>query len=118
MRSRFACAIALMSSCTLWAMPGVAAPSFGIAPFKVQVVPDSPARKSQMFELENGGNEPQAIQIRIEDWLIDIDGKEHNIANTTSFSVYPEQFVLQPQSRQAVRVTCGVRCRRWSSHSG
>lgn len=77
--------------------------AFGFSPFKARLSPAS-QKASQLFEIRNDEDYPQAIQISVHRWQHQPDGTEVNQSADDVLSVYPNQFVLKPGSTQAIRL--------------
>ncbi len=73
------------------------------SPFRVKFEP-SGAESNQLFQVENNTAVPTAVQIRIADRQIDVDGGETMRDNEKDFAIYPAQMILPPQSTRSVRV--------------
>lgn len=73
------------------------------SPFRAKFEP-SGAESNQLFQVENNTAVPTAVQIRIADRQIDVDGGETMRDNEKDFAIYPAQMILPPQSTRSVRV--------------
>ena len=73
------------------------------SPFRVKFEP-SGAESNQLFQVENNTAAPTAVQIRMADRQIDVDGGETMRDNEKDFAIYPAQMILPPQSTRSVRV--------------
>ena len=73
------------------------------SPFRAKFEP-SGAASNQLFQVENNTAAPTAVQIRIADRHVDVDGGETMRDNEKDFTIYPAQMILPPQSTRSVRV--------------
>ena len=73
------------------------------SPFRAKFEP-SGAASNQLFQVENNTAAPTAVQIRIADRHVDVDGGETMRDNEKDFAIYPAQMILPPQSTRSVRV--------------
>lgn len=56
------------------------------------------------YSLENDGDAPIAVQVRMVERRMALDGSEQNLDAEDDFVVFPPQLVLQPGERRTVRV--------------
>ena len=73
------------------------------SPFRAKFEPAG-AESNQLFQVENNTAAPTAVQIRIADRKVDVDGGETMRDNEKDFAIFPAQMILPPQSTRSVRV--------------
>ncbi len=93
----------LLLSAALVALTADEANALRFSPFRAKFEP-SGAESNQLFQVENNTSAPTAVQIRIADRRVDVDGGETMRDNEKDFAVYPAQMILPPQSTRSVRV--------------
>lgn len=71
-------------------------------PFREQFYP-SGVESNKLFFAENETDEEIAVQINMSTFELDENGEETN-KQTDNFSIYPQQIILQPKQRKAIRV--------------
>ena len=97
-------ASALLSAGLMIAPPSWANASYQLTPSQVTLEP-SGARSTSSFRVSNTGSEPVAIEVRMVERNMDLQGNETRPAADDDFVVYPPQVLLQPGQSQTVRVT-------------
>ncbi len=93
----------LLLSAALLALTTDEASALRFSPFRAKFEP-SGAASNQLFQVENNTAAPTAVQIRIADRHVDVDGGEAMRDNEKDFAIYPAQMILPPQSTRSVRV--------------
>jgi len=103
--TRLGClASACISAGLLLASPGWAGPTYQLSPSNLTLEP-SGSRASGSFRVRSTGDEPVAIEIRVTERQVDLQGNETRPEAKADFVVYPPQILLQPGESQTVRVT-------------
>lgn len=87
----------------LAAAPTPARASFRLVPIEMEMEP-SGRGATQIFRVENDGQDPVAIEISTMARGMDDQGQDVLSDAEDSFSVFPEQIILQPGENQSVRV--------------
>ena len=93
----------LLLTAALLALAADEASALRFSPFRAKFEPAG-AESNQLFQVENNTAAPTAVQIRIADRQVDVDGGETMRDNEKDFAVYPAQMILPPQSTRSVRV--------------
>jgi fimbrial chaperone protein len=74
-----------------------------LVPFIAEFAPSGPAA-TQLFRVENDGDEPVAVQISMVHRQMGIDGKEAMPDADDDFAVFPPQIVLTGREARTVRI--------------
>jgi len=88
-------------ACAVLFLP-VPASAFQIVPISQEFEPTGRGA-NQVFQVENGRDEPITVIVDMATRAIDIDGNE-TMAETEDFVVFPTELILEPGSARAVRV--------------
>ncbi len=62
-------------------------------------------KRSALFYVDNNSDKPQAIQITMTTRQMDEKGKETNKDIGDDFLIFPDQIILKPKEKKAVKVT-------------
>jgi fimbrial chaperone protein len=81
----------------------VVAEAFRVSPMQLDLEPLS-GRNSSTIIIENTGDEPVAVEMRVEHRVIHPDGTETRTPRDDDFLVFPPMATVQPNRTQAVRV--------------
>lgn len=95
--------IALLAVLLAVGMPSDQAQAFRLVPIEMEFTP-SGRGATQIFRVENEGDEPVALEIRVEKRAMDRDGQDVLTEAYDDWVVFPEQIILQPKETQSVRV--------------
>jgi fimbrial chaperone protein len=88
----------------LLAAPCWAGPTYQLTPSSLTLAP-SGSQSNGAFRVRSTGDEPVAIEIRITERQMDLQGHETRPEAEADFVIYPPQILLQPGESQTVRVT-------------
>ncbi len=88
----------------LMAPPSWADATYQLSPSSLTLEP-SGSRSTGSFQVRSTGDEPVAVEIRVTERQMDLNGKETRPDAEDDFVVYPPQILLQPGQVQTVRVT-------------
>ncbi len=94
----------LLGAGALMAPPSWADATYQLSPSSLTLEP-SGSRSTGSFQVRSTGDEPVAIEIRVTERQMDLNGKETRPDAEDDFVVYPPQILLQPGQVQTVRVT-------------
>ncbi|MGK7892002.1 MAG: molecular chaperone [Leptolyngbyaceae cyanobacterium] len=86
------------------ASPVLAGGSYQLSPNSMTLSPNG-SRATGVFQVTSTGTEPVAIEVRIYERQMDINGVEARPDAEEEFMVYPPQILLQPGETQTIRVT-------------
>lgn len=89
----------LVATLVLMAAPAYA---FKLTPIEAEFGPGRLA--SQTFKVENGGEQPVAIELSIHSRAMTASGEDILAPAPDDFAVFPDQILLQPGESQSVRV--------------
>lgn len=78
--------------------------AFKLTPMTNSLVLDGRA-KNTIFNIVNEGDKPIAIQIHLNNRVMDEWGKETNSEAGEEFAIYPPQLIVKPNETRAVKVT-------------
>lgn len=95
---------AVLGMSLLTALPAWADAAYQLKPARVDFTP-SGAGATQSFQVVSTGDEPVAIELRMTERQVSVDGTETQPDAENDFLVYPSQLLLQPGEVQTVRVT-------------
>lgn len=84
-------------------LPSSAAQAFRLVPIEMEFEP-SGRNATQIFRVENEGNEPVAIEVRVEKRAMDRNGEDILTEAYDDWVVFPEQIILNPKETQSIRV--------------
>lgn len=85
----------------LW---GISAHAFVVTPIVQVFNPANPVERTRTFIAENTGEKEVSVEVSAYARSSDIKGEEIRVP-TELFMIYPEQFVLKPKQKRAVRVS-------------
>lgn len=94
----------LLGAGALMAPPSWAAATYQLTPSNLTLAP-SGSRSTGSFQVRSTGDEPVAVEIRVTERQMDLNGKETRPDAEDDFVIYPPQILLQPGQVQTVRVT-------------
>lgn len=94
----------LLGAGALMAPPSWAGATYQLSPSSLTLEP-SGSRSTGSFQVRSTGDEPVAIEIRVTERQMDLNGNEARPDAEDDFVVYPPQILLQPGQMQTVRVT-------------
>ncbi|MBE9111160.1 molecular chaperone [Nodosilinea sp. LEGE 07298] len=94
----------LVGAGALVAPPGWADATYQLLPSTLTLEP-SGSRSTGSFQVRSTGDEPVAVEIRVTERQMDLQGTETRPDAEDDFVVYPPQILLQPGQVQTVRVT-------------
>ncbi len=87
----------------LFLLVAVGAHSFTIVPMTATLTPTAPGNVTS-FRIENPGQAPIAVTVKVTTRIMDEAGLEKNDPVTKEFLVFPARVVVQPGSFQTVKV--------------
>ncbi len=94
----------LLGAGALMAPPSWAGATYQLSPSGLTLEP-SGSRSTGSFQVRSTGDEPVAVEIRVTERQMDLNGRETRPDAEDDFVVYPPQILLQPGQVQTVRVT-------------
>lgn len=94
----------LLGAGTLIAPPSWADATYQLSPSSLTLEP-SGSRSTGSFQVRSTGDEPVAVEIRVTERQMDLQGTETRADAEDDFVIYPPQILLQPGQAQTVRVT-------------
>ncbi|MGG6241887.1 fimbrial biogenesis chaperone [Nodosilinea sp. AN01ver1] len=94
----------LVGAGALVAPPSWADATYQLSPSSLTLEP-SGSRSTGLFQVRSTGDEPVAVEIRVTERQMDLQGTETRPDAEDDFVVYPPQILLQPGQVQTVRVT-------------
>ncbi len=104
--SQFNWLIPLVLTSNLWAgmAPAQAGAAFRLDPPRMTFSP-SGSGATRSFRVQSTGDQPVAVEIRMKQRVVDLQGNETQPDAEADFVVYPPQMLLKPGESQTVRVT-------------
>ncbi|MGB3516123.1 MAG: fimbria/pilus periplasmic chaperone [Elainellaceae cyanobacterium] len=94
----------LLGAGALMAPPSWADATYQLSPSSLILEP-SGSRSTGSFQVRSTGDEPVAVEIRVTERQMDLNGRETRPDAEDDFMIYPPQILLQPGQVQTVRVT-------------
>ena len=94
----------LLGAGALMAPPSWADATYQLSPSSLTLEP-SGSRSTGSFQVRSTGNQPVAVEIRVTERQMDLNGRETRPDAEDDFVIYPPQILLQPGQVQTVRVT-------------
>ncbi|WOD41168.1 molecular chaperone [Nodosilinea sp. E11] len=94
----------LVGAAALVAPPSWADATYQLSPSTLTLEP-SGSRSTGSFQVRSTGSKPVAVEIRVTERQMDLQGTETRPDAEDDFVIYPPQILLQPGQVQTVRVT-------------